>query len=349
MGSLACASGWYVATKMIRWLVVLMSTDPFVQQVRESIESDRLLADDESVIVGVSGGIDSMALLHALASMVASGGRRQLHVAHLNHGLRGEASDADAAFVEDQAARLKLPCTVETENIGASTGGGRGIGREECLLLAHEGARVVVNDFGGALDGSGGERAPAGEVGAAIREAGGEAVASHEDVTSFDAARKIIDCALENFGRLDALINNAGILRDRMLVNMSEQEWDAVVNVHLKGTFAASRHAAAYWRECSKAGQTVDARLINTTSASGIYGNAGQTNYGAAKMGIAAFTIIASLELARYGVTVNAIAPGFIATDMTDALGDTVAEGVIQQISLGRLRSEEHTSELQSH
>jgi NAD(P)-dependent dehydrogenase (short-subunit alcohol dehydrogenase family) len=149
---------------------------------------------------------------------------------------------------------------------------------------------------------------------------GGEAVANGDDVADWDSAQRLIQTAIDTFGGLDVLVNNAGILRDRMLVNMTAEEWDAVIRVHLRGTFAPSRVAAEYWRERSKAGQEVDARIINTTSPSGIYGNVGQTNYGAAKAGIAAFTIIASMELSRYGVTVNAIAPGAL-TRMTENLG----------------------------
>jgi NAD(P)-dependent dehydrogenase (short-subunit alcohol dehydrogenase family) len=204
------------------------------------------------------------------------------------------------------------------------TGAGRGIGREHALLLAKHGAKVVVNDLGGSRDGSGADVGPAEEVAAEIRAAGGEAVADGADVGDFTAAGRMIERAVQTFGRLDVVVNNAGILRDRMLVNMSEAEWDAVIKVHLKGTFAPSRHAAAYWRDQHKSGWPVEARIINTTSVSGIYGNPGQTNYGAAKMGIAAFTIIAARELARYGVTVNAVAPGAI-TRMTEDLA--MAEG----------------------
>jgi NAD(P)-dependent dehydrogenase (short-subunit alcohol dehydrogenase family) len=200
------------------------------------------------------------------------------------------------------------------------TGAGRGIGREHALMLASQGAKVVVNDLGGSMDGTGADTGPAQQVVDEIRGMGGEAVANTDDVSDWEGAQRLVNAAVESFGRLDVLVNNAGILRDRMLVNMAEEEWDAVVKVHLKGTFAPSRWAAAYWREQTKAGETVDARLINTTSVSGIYGNPGQTNYGAAKMGIAAFTFIASLELARYGVTVNAIAPGAL-TRMTEGLG----------------------------
>jgi len=200
------------------------------------------------------------------------------------------------------------------------TGAGRGIGREYALMLAAEGARVVVNDLGGARDGSGTDAGPAAEVVAEITAAGGEAVANTDNVADFAGAKAMIDQAVDTFGGLDVVVNNAGILRDRMLTNMTEAEWDAVINVHLKGTFAPAHHAAAYWRERSKAGEDNDARLINTTSVSGIYGNPGQTNYGAAKAGIASFSFIASLELARYGVTVNAIAPAAL-TRLTEDLG----------------------------
>jgi len=186
-------------------------------------------------------------------------------------------------------------------------------------MLAEHGARVVVNDLGGGADGSGSSRSPAEEVVGEIRSRGGEAVANGDDVSDWDGARHMIEQALDEWGKLDVVVNNAGILRDRMLVNMSEEEWDAVIRVHLKGTFAPAHHAAAHWREQSKAGQAVDARLINTSSVSGIYGNPGQTNYGAAKMGIAGFTIIAARELRRYGVTVNAIAPGAL-TRLTEGL-----------------------------
>jgi NAD(P)-dependent dehydrogenase (short-subunit alcohol dehydrogenase family) len=200
------------------------------------------------------------------------------------------------------------------------TGAGRGIGREHSLMLAEHGAKVVVNDIGGEMDGSGRSTGPAQEVVDEIVAAGGEAVANGDDVSSWDGAANMVQQAVDTFGGLDVLINNAGILRDRMLTNMTEAEWDAVIQVHLKGTFAPSRHAAAYWREKSKAGEEVDGRLINTSSPSGIYGNVGQTNYGAAKAGIATFTIIAAKELARYGVTANAIAPAAL-TRMTENLG----------------------------
>jgi NAD(P)-dependent dehydrogenase (short-subunit alcohol dehydrogenase family) len=206
------------------------------------------------------------------------------------------------------------------------TGAGRGIGREHSLLLAAQGAKVVVNDLGGSRDGTGTDVGPAQQVVDEIVAAGGEAVANTDDISEFAGAERLVKTAVESFGRLDVLVNNAGILRDRMLVNMTEAEWDAVIKVHLKGTFAPSHWAANYWRERSKAGEDVDARIINTTSPSGIYGNVGQTNYGAAKAGIASFTIIASKELERYGVTVNAIAPAAI-TRMTEDLGMGQVEG----------------------
>ena len=201
------------------------------------------------------------------------------------------------------------------------TGAGRGIGREHALLLASEGAKVVVNDFGGARDGTAAaESNPAQDVVDEITAAGGQAVAHLGDVSSLADASTMIQLAIDTFGGLDAVINNAGILRDRMVFSMTEDEWDAVIKVHLKGTWAPTRVAAEHWRNRAKAGETNDARIINTTSVSGIFGNPGQTNYGAAKAGIAAFTQICAEELGRYGVTCNAIAPGAL-TRMTEDLG----------------------------
>ena len=200
------------------------------------------------------------------------------------------------------------------------TGAGRGIGREHAIEFARQGAKVVVNDLGAEIDGSGSSAGPAGQVVDEIRGMGGEAVANGDDVSDYEGAGRLIGAAIETFGTIDVLVNNAGILRDRMLVNMTIEEWDAVIKVHLRGTFAPMRHAVEYWRNRVKAGETNDARIINTTSPSGIYGNVGQTNYGAAKAGIASFTIIAAMELARYGVTVNAVAPAAL-TRMTENLG----------------------------
>src|SRR3954447_15973158 len=200
------------------------------------------------------------------------------------------------------------------------TGAGRGIGRAHALLLAQEGAKVVVNDLGANVDGSGSSAGRAGEVVDAIRAMGGEAVANGDDVSDWEGAQRLINTAIETFGDLHVLVNNAGILRDRMIVNMTIDEWDAVIKVHLRGTFAPTRWAAAYWRERVQGSETNQARNINTSSSSGIYGNVGQTNYGAAKAGIASFTVIAAKELGRYGITVNAIAPGAL-TRMTENLG----------------------------
>ena len=189
------------------------------------------------------------------------------------------------------------------------TGAGRGIGQGEALLLAREGAKVVVNDVGASIAGEGHDSTPAELVVKQIVEGGGEAILNDADVSDFEATKKMIDQAVDKFGKLDILVNNAGILRDRMLVNMSVEEWDAVMAVHLRGTFNCTRHAVAYWRSLSKAGEQVSGRVINTSSPSGLYGNVGQSNYGAAKAGIAAFTVIVAQEVARYGVTVNAVSP----------------------------------------
>lgn len=208
------------------------------------------------------------------------------------------------------------------------TGAGRGIGREHALLFAAEGAKVVVNDLGGALDGSASAASPAEEVVAEIRAFGGEAVANHDNVAEWDGGARLVQAAIETFGDLDVLVNNAGILRDRVLVNLSESDWDAVINVHLKGHFVPTRHAAAYWRERAKAGHPVKASVINTSSTSGLLGNIGQSNYGAAKAGIAAFTVIIAEELGRYGVRVNAIAPAARTrmTESTPGLADYVVK-----------------------
>ncbi|HLI15428.1 MAG TPA: SDR family oxidoreductase [Acidimicrobiales bacterium] len=196
------------------------------------------------------------------------------------------------------------------------TGAGRGLGRAHALLFAREGARLVLNDAGTSPDGTGRDAAAAAAVADEVRALGGEAVADSADVSRFETGERLVNLALEAFGRLDVVVNNAGILRDRMLVNMSEQEWDAVIAVHLKGHFALTRFAAAHWRAEAKAGRRVEAAIVNSSSTSGLKGNPGQANYGAAKAGIAALTIIAAQELARYGVRVNAIAP-LVRTRMT--------------------------------
>ncbi|MGH9196847.1 MAG: SDR family oxidoreductase [Acidimicrobiia bacterium] len=189
------------------------------------------------------------------------------------------------------------------------TGAGRGIGRDHSLLLAREGARIIVNDLGGSAAGEGTDQTPAEQVVKEIEAMGGEAAVNYANVADFKACGEMVQQAVDTFGQLDILVNNAGILRDKMIFNMSEEEWDAVIAVHLKGTFNPTRHAAAYWREKSKAGEPVAGRVISTSSPSGIYGNVGQANYGAAKAAIAAFTVIIAQELSRYGVTANAIAP----------------------------------------
>lgn len=193
--------------------------------------------------------------------------------------------------------------------VAVITGAGRGIGREHALLFAREGAKVVVNDLGGASDGSGDDRTAAQQVVDEIRSFGGEAVANGDDIADWAGAERLIKQAIEEFGSLDVLVNNAGILRDKVLVQMSEQDWDSVIRVHLKGHFAPLHFAGAYWREQSKTGALVRASVINTTSTSGLHSNVGQSNYGAAKSAIATLTEIAAKELSRYGVRVNAIAP----------------------------------------
>ncbi|MEV7966382.1 SDR family oxidoreductase [Sphaerisporangium sp. NPDC088356] len=189
------------------------------------------------------------------------------------------------------------------------TGAGRGIGREHALEFARQGAKVVVNDLGTGLQGAGRSGGPAQDVVEEIRDLGGQAVANCDDIADWDGAGRLVKTALSAFGGLDVLVNNAGFVRDRMLVSMTEEEWDDVVRVHLKGHFLPLRHAATYWRERSKAGQPVEARVVNTSSGAGLLGSVGQGNYAAAKAGIVALTHTAAAELGRYGVTVNAIAP----------------------------------------
>ena len=189
------------------------------------------------------------------------------------------------------------------------TGAGRGLGREHALLFAAEGAKIVVNDLGGANDGSGSDMTPAQQTVADIKAMGGEAIVNTDNVADLEGSKRMIYSAIEAFGDLDILVNNAGILRDRVLVNMSEAEWDAVIQVHLKGHFAPTHHAAAYWREQAKAGITKPRNLVHTSSTSGLFSNPGQANYGAAKSGIATFSQICAKELSRYNVKSNAIAP----------------------------------------
>jgi NAD(P)-dependent dehydrogenase (short-subunit alcohol dehydrogenase family) len=194
--------------------------------------------------------------------------------------------------------------------VAVITGAGRGIGRGEALLFSEEGARVVVNDLGGEWDGTGADSRAASQVVEEIKAGGGEAVPHFEDISEEAGAASLVAAALDTWGRLDVVVNNAGILRDRMVFNMSVQDWDAVMKVHLRGHFLVTRAASLHWRERAKAGEEVRGAIVNTSSTSGILGNVGQSNYGAAKAGIAAFSYIVAMELARYGVTVNAIAPG---------------------------------------
>jgi NAD(P)-dependent dehydrogenase (short-subunit alcohol dehydrogenase family) len=208
--------------------------------------------------------------------------------------------------------------------VAVITGAGRGIGRTEALLLASEGASVVVNDVGGSVSGEATEERPAQEVVNEIKGAGGTAVANYDDITSWKGGENLINQAVQELGGLDILVNNAGILRDRMSFNMDEADWDAVINVHLKGHFVPSRFAGAYWRAKAKeTGEPVNASIINTSSEAGLFGNAGQLNYGAAKAGIAAMAIILGRELERFGVRSNAIAPR-ARTRMTEFLMGSV-------------------------
>jgi NAD(P)-dependent dehydrogenase (short-subunit alcohol dehydrogenase family) len=208
------------------------------------------------------------------------------------------------------------------------TGAGRGLGRAHALELARQGARVVVNDLGAELDGGGRSEGPATEVVEEIRALGGEAVPNGDDVADWDGAQRLVARAVDAFGRLDALVANAGFLRDRMIVSMTERDWDDVVRVHLKGHLAPLRHAAAYWRERSKAGEPVAARVVLTSSGAGLLGSVGQGNYSAAKGGIATLGIVAAAELARYGVTVNSIAPVARTRMTADTFADMMATPV---------------------
>ncbi|MBB0968049.1 SDR family oxidoreductase [Dietzia aerolata] len=204
------------------------------------------------------------------------------------------------------------------------TGAGRGIGREHALAFAAEGAKVVVNDLGAGIDGQDVGEHPAEQVVAEIKAAGGDAVVNGNDISSWDGARELIQQAIDTFGGLDVLVNNAGFLRDKMLVGMSEEEWDKVTTVHLKGHYAPLRHAAEYWRAESKAGRPRAARVINTSSGAGLFGSVGQGNYATAKAGIALLTIQTAAEMKGYGVTANAIAPS-ARTRMTTSAGEAMA------------------------
>ena len=214
-----------------------------------------------------------------------------------------------------------------TDRVVVVTGAGGGLGREHALAFAREGAQVVVNDVGAALDGSSSSVGPARRVVDEIVALGGVAVANTDDIASWGGAKALVDQAVETFGRLDVLVKNAGIVRDRTMVNLEESDWDDVIRVHLKGTFAPTHHAAQHWRDRARSGEAVNGRVINTTSASGLFGNVGQANYGAAKAAIAAFTLITATELARYGVTVNAVSPRAL-TRMTEGIERYQAGGV---------------------
>jgi NAD(P)-dependent dehydrogenase (short-subunit alcohol dehydrogenase family) len=205
------------------------------------------------------------------------------------------------------------------------TGAGRGLGREHALEFARQGARVVVNDVGAELDGTGGSSGPAGEVVDLIRGMGGEAIANGDDISDYAGSKHLLDAAVQQWGDVHVVVNNAGILRDRMIFNMSVEDFDAVIRVHLRGTWCMSHHAAVYWREKSKDGTPVDASIINTTSPAGLYTSMGQSNYGPAKAGIANMTIVTAAELGRYGVRVNAISPG-ARTRMTETIRRPRAE-----------------------
>jgi len=217
------------------------------------------------------------------------------------------------------------------DKVAIVTGAGRGIGREHALAMAREGAKVVVNDYGGGYDGAGNATGPAQEVVEEIQAFGGEAVPNFADVSDFVATKELVDLAISKFGKLNILVNNAGIVRDRMIFNMGEDDWDRVIAIHLKGHFNCTRHACAYWREQHKAGNILNGSIINTSSDAGIVGNVGQTNYGAAKAGIALMTVVVALEMAKYGVRCNCIAPSArtrMTTEATPSLGAVMGEAV---------------------
>jgi NAD(P)-dependent dehydrogenase (short-subunit alcohol dehydrogenase family) len=218
------------------------------------------------------------------------------------------------------------------------TGAGRGIGRSHALLLASEGAAVVVNDLGGSSSGDGADATPAQRVVDEITAKGGRAIANYDSVSSWTGAEAMVQQAVDEFGGLDVLINNAGILRDKMSFNMDEAEWDQVIDVHLKGHFATSRFAASYWRSKSKeTGGPVNGKIVNTASESGLYGNAGQANYAAAKAGLVGMSKSLAQEVASRGITVNVVSPGFVDTAMTEVLSDAQKAKLAEQIPLGRI------------
>ena len=215
------------------------------------------------------------------------------------------------------------------DKVAIITGAGRGLGREYALAMAKEGAKVVVNDYGGGYDGTGKANGPAQDVVEEIKALGGQAVPNFADVSSFAETKELIDTAINKFGKLNVLVNNAGIVRDKMLFNMGEDEWDRLINIHLKGHFNCTRHASAYWREQHKAGNILNGSIINTSSDAGLVGNAGQVNYGSAKAGIALMTIVVALEMAKYGVRCNCIAPSArtrLTTEATPSLGDMMGK-----------------------
>jgi NAD(P)-dependent dehydrogenase (short-subunit alcohol dehydrogenase family) len=214
------------------------------------------------------------------------------------------------------------PTRLVDGKVAIITGAGRGLGREHALLLADHGAKVLVNDLGGGMDGSGADLTPAEEVAALIRQRGGEALVNGASASDFAATGEMVQQAVDAWGKVDILVNNAGILRDKMIFSMDEQDWDAVVDVHLKGHFCPTRHVTAHWRARVKGGEeSVDGRIINTASPSGLYGNVGQSNYGAAKAGIATLTTVWALELARLGVTVNCLAPTAMTRLVLEVMG----------------------------
>ena len=228
------------------------------------------------------------------------------------------------------------------------TGAGRGLGREHALAYAAEGAKVVVNDVGASLQGEGQDMSPAQEVVDLIRERGGEAITNGDDIADWDGAGRLVQSAIDTFGGLDTVVTNAGIVRDRMFVNMSVDEWDAVIRVHLRGTFCPVKHAVDYWRAESKAGRQRDGRVVTTSSGAGLHGSIAQTNYSAAKAGVIGFTKALALENARKGVTVNCIAPGYIDTEMVQAVPAKVLEDIIATIPVGRLGSSEEIADMVS-